>query len=98
MYLLDINERLKDRGLILELTRDAKNFLADKGFTKVSGARPLRRAVERHLEDPLAEEMLKGDVVDNQLVKVEVRKGKLAFSSKPNPQPQASPETAESKE
>ncbi len=67
--------RLNERGLGLEFDDEVRNFLIDKGFEPEYGARPLRRAVERYLEDPLAEELLKGlpegtaafrAVVDNQ--------------------------------
>jgi len=72
IYLADINKRLADREIELELTDKAKDFLCDKGFNADTGARTLRRAVERHLEDPLAEEMLKGSVVEGNFVTVDV--------------------------
>ncbi len=55
-----LKDRLAIRGLSLELPDDVKNFLIDKGYEPEYGARPLRRTVERMLEDPLAEELLKG--------------------------------------
>ncbi|OGV50455.1 MAG: NDP-hexose 4-ketoreductase [Lentisphaerae bacterium GWF2_52_8] len=55
-----VKERIKHQGMELELDADALDFLIDKGFQPEYGARPLRRAIERHLEDPLAEEILKG--------------------------------------
>ena len=81
IYLADINRRLADRHIELELTEAAKEFLCDKGFNADTGARTLRRAVERHLEDPLAEEMLKGNVTDDSLVTVDVdsKEEKLVF-------------------
>ncbi|HEY3874800.1 MAG TPA: hypothetical protein VGM92_04955, partial [Candidatus Kapabacteria bacterium] len=50
----------------------ALDFLADKGFDKAYGARPLKRAMQKYVEDPIAEEILKGTVKDGTLVKVDV--------------------------
>jgi ATP-dependent Clp protease ATP-binding subunit ClpC len=83
IYLEEINKRLTDREIVLELNDKAKEFLCEKGFDAATGARTLRRAVERHLEDPLAEEMLKGKVEDRSLVKVTVKGDTLVFKSNP---------------
>jgi ATP-dependent Clp protease ATP-binding subunit ClpC len=64
--------RLRDRDMQLELTQDAKDLLADKGFDPVLGARPLRRTVQREIEDVLAEKMLFGEVGPGQIVLVGV--------------------------
>ncbi|MGZ8900653.1 MAG: AAA family ATPase, partial [Limisphaerales bacterium] len=76
-----VTERLKNRSIILELDAPAKDFLVEKGFDPVYGARPMRRAVERFLEDPLAEEILRGKVHDG-LVTVTVEGDKLIFTQK----------------
>ena len=55
-----VMQRLKARNIILQLDEKAKDFLVEKGYDPIYGARPMRRAVERFLEDPLAEEILKG--------------------------------------
>ena len=55
-------KRLKDKDIALTLTDEARDLLATKGFDPAYGARPMRRAVERFLEDPLAESLLRGDV------------------------------------
>ncbi|MCB2199638.1 ATP-dependent Clp protease ATP-binding subunit [bacterium] len=83
IYIEEINERLSERGIELELTKKAREFICDKGFDAKTGARTLRRAVERHLEDPLAEEMLKGDIDDDQTVKVDVKDDHLIFKGAP---------------
>jgi ATP-dependent Clp protease ATP-binding subunit ClpC len=75
-------ERLKGRHLTLELDAEAKDFLVEKGYDPQYGARPMRRAVERCLEDPLAEELLKGSLRDNEPVQVSLKDGKLVFSQK----------------
>ena len=64
--------RLKDRDMSLELTQAAKDLLADRGFDPVLGARPLRRTVQREIEDVLAEKMLFGEVGPGQIVLVDV--------------------------
>jgi ATP-dependent Clp protease ATP-binding subunit ClpC len=74
-----VTERLKNRNIVLELDAKAKDFLVEKGFDPVYGARPMRRAVERFLEDPLAEEILRGKLQDGT-VNVTVEGDKLAFT------------------
>ena len=64
--------RLRDRDMQLELTQKAKNLLAERGFDPVLGARPLRRTVQREIEDTLAEKMLFGEVGPGQIVLVDV--------------------------
>jgi ATP-dependent Clp protease ATP-binding subunit ClpC len=67
-----VEVRLKDRDMGLELTPAAKQLLAKRGFDPVLGARPLRRTVQRDLEDTLAEKMLYGEVGPGQIVLVDV--------------------------
>lgn len=81
MYIQDINKRLVERKIELELDEKAKGFIVDKGFDVHTGARVLRRSVERHLEDTLAEVMLKGEVEDGDLVHVSLGKDELTFKS-----------------
>jgi ATP-dependent Clp protease ATP-binding subunit ClpC len=70
-------------GISVELTKQAKEFLADKGFDPQYGARPLRRALQRFLEDPIAEEILKGKYPEKTKIKVKLnkKKGELRFSA-----------------
>src|SRR5829696_1026541 len=65
--------RMKDRDMSLELTTPAKALLAERGFDPVLGARPLRRTVQREIEDVLAEKMLFGEVGPGQIVLVDVQ-------------------------
>ncbi len=55
-----VNQRLKDQGFYVELTPEAKDFFIEKGFDPVFGARPLKRVMQRFLEDPLAEDIIRG--------------------------------------
>jgi ATP-dependent Clp protease ATP-binding subunit ClpC len=80
---LEINkvlERLRHKNLKLELDEKAKDFLVEKGYDPQYGARPMRRAVERFLEDPLAEEILKGSLHENEPILVTVGNEKLVFN------------------
>lgn len=76
IQLKSITSRLSTLGLTLELTKSAKEFLVDKGYDPVYGARPLKRALQRYLEDPLAEEMLKSKFSDGSKIKVLLNKKK----------------------
>ena len=77
-----VMERLKGRNHKIVLDEKAKDFLVEKGYDPQYGARPMRRAVERQLEDPLAEEILKGSLIDNEPIQVTMEKDKLVFSQK----------------
>jgi ATP-dependent Clp protease ATP-binding subunit ClpC len=69
-----VRKRLEEKGLKVELTDEAKEFLVKKGSNTDYGARPLRRAIETFVEDPLAEELLKGEFAGKDLIKIEVKK------------------------
>jgi len=68
-----VRGRLKEHGLELELQADAKEFLIDKGYNPDFGARPLRRAIEQHVEDPISEEILRGGYKGKAKIVVSVR-------------------------
>jgi ATP-dependent Clp protease ATP-binding subunit ClpC len=78
-------KRLVERKINLEFTTEAKQLLIDKGYDEKYGARPLRRAVEHYLEDPLAEAILRGDVKENEPVMVSREGDKLVFMQKTAP-------------
>jgi ATP-dependent Clp protease ATP-binding subunit ClpC len=75
-------ERLKRKNLQLQLDETAKDFLVEKGYDPQYGARPMRRAVERFFEDPLAEEILKGNLHEGEPISVTTDKEKLVFNQK----------------
>jgi len=80
---LEINKvvaRLKGKNLHLILDDSAKDFLVEKGYDPQYGARPMRRSVERFLEDPLAEELLRGQFHEGEPIRVTADKDKLVFS------------------
>ncbi len=71
--LAKVFKRLTEHGLKLELTEQAKEFLIDKGYNPEFGARPLRRAIEHYIEDPLSEAVLAGKFKGKNLLKVSVQ-------------------------
>ena len=82
---LEINKvigRLKNKHIALSLDDKAKDFLVEKGYDPAYGARPMRRAVERFLEDPLAEEILRGNLHEGEPISVTAEKDKLVFNQK----------------
>jgi ATP-dependent Clp protease ATP-binding subunit ClpC len=72
-------QRVKAKEVHIELETTAKEFLIEKGYDPTYGARPMRRAVERYLEDPFAEELLRGNVKAGDIVHVSAVEGKLVF-------------------
>src|SRR5207248_6150441 len=68
-----VTKRLTEHGLRIEITPDAKEFLIEKGTSPDFGARPLRRAIEQHVEDPLSEEILRGGFKGKDLIKITVK-------------------------
>src|SRR5512136_2355042 len=77
-----VMQRLKARNIVLQLDEKAKDFLVTRGYDPQYGARPMRRAVERSLEDPLAEEILKGAFHEGEPIAVSVENDRLVFSQK----------------
>jgi ATP-dependent Clp protease ATP-binding subunit ClpC len=68
-----VTKRLLDHGLRIEITLEAKDFLVEKGTNADFGARPLRRALEQHVEDPLSEEILRGNFKGKNLIKITLK-------------------------
>jgi len=71
---------LEDRKIKLNLSEDAITWLANKGYDPAYGARPLKRAIQSYLQDPLAEKLLAGEVQDGESVWVDVSDDNLTFS------------------
>jgi ATP-dependent Clp protease ATP-binding subunit ClpC len=80
-----VMKRLVNLGFAMELTSQAKDFIADKGYDSQFGARPLHRAIQKYLEDPLAEEILNMNVKegDTLIADLDEKKEKIEFSLKP---------------
>ncbi len=74
-----VSERIARKNVQIVLDAKARDFLIEKGFDPQYGARPMRRSVEKYLEDPIAEEILKGSLTDGSPVEVTAEKDRLAF-------------------
>ena len=79
LELRNVSNRLKDQGLVFDFSEAAKSFLIEKGYDVKYGARPLRRAIERHLEDSLAEAILGGEIKAGEVIQVDVQDDHLSF-------------------
>jgi ATP-dependent Clp protease ATP-binding subunit ClpB len=84
-----LRARLADRGLALELAEAAKEHLAEAGWDPAYGARPLKRAIQRLIENPLALRLLEGEFADGDTVRVDVSEGELVFTKAPVAEPAA---------
>jgi ATP-dependent Clp protease ATP-binding subunit ClpC len=77
-----LNEQLIQQGLTLDVTANAKQWIAEKGFDANFGARPLKRAIQKYLEDVLSDEMLKGRFKNGGLIEVSLQDDSLVFVEK----------------
>ncbi|MEY2924522.1 MAG: hypothetical protein RLZZ337_1070, partial [Bacteroidota bacterium] len=89
----ELVSRIKQIGFDIQLSKEAKEFLAEKGFDADFGARPLNRAIQKYLEDPLAEEILKSDIKDGDflLVGLDAKKEELTFKKDKKKKDKAEP-------
>ncbi|HZU57105.1 MAG TPA: ATP-dependent Clp protease ATP-binding subunit [Actinocrinis sp.] len=87
LMMAKVDERLKDRDMGIELTRSAKLLLADKGYDPLLGARPLRRTIQREIEDPLSEKILFSELRPGSIVLVDTEgsgdQAKFTFTASP---------------
>ena len=82
-----LNDRLVDRGIVIHLHQDVKEFLVDRGYDSEYGARPMRRAIQKYIEDPLSIQMISGEIADGSDIYVSVKdkeKDELHFEVKSN--------------
>jgi ATP-dependent Clp protease ATP-binding subunit ClpA len=85
IQMVDIAERLKENKIIIELDRSAKELLVEQGFDPEFGARPIKRAIRRLLEDPLSEEILKNRFAPGAIIKIVRDVNRLAFNVEATP-------------
>ena len=78
----DLQKRLAERKLGVELTEKAKSWLAKEGYDPVYGARPLRRVIERYVENPLSSKVLRGELKEGDTVRVDLGEEGLTFKTK----------------
>jgi ATP-dependent Clp protease ATP-binding subunit ClpB len=84
-----LRARLGERGIELELTETAKEAVAEAGWDPTYGARPLKRALQRLVENPLAMRLLEGDFADGDRVRVDAQNGELVFEKAQAAEPAA---------
>ena len=85
MQLGRLNERLAERGLALELTDGARELIAEAGWDPAYGARPLKRAIQRLLENPLALKLLEGEFADGDTIRAYTTLGEIRFTAEEAP-------------
>ncbi len=83
IQLRQLEERLKRRNISLKVDEDARQWLADEGYDPVYGARPLKRVIQRYVQDPIAEKLLSGEIRDGDTVIVDVGDGALVIGPAP---------------
>ena len=74
-----LQKLLDERKVVIELSPEARNFLAEKGYDPAYGARPLKRVIQKELQDPLAGRLLSGEIKEGERVKIGLAKGELTF-------------------
>ena len=72
----ELFNRIKEIGYIVEITKGAKEFIIDRGFDPKYGARPLKRAIQKYIEDPLAEELLEHKKPEGSTIKIKMNKSR----------------------
>ena len=82
-FVMQLEAQLMERGVSIELTKPAAEWIADKGYDDKMGARPLSRVIQEHIKKPLAEELLFGDLSKGGIVKVSVKDGELHLETIP---------------
>lgn len=82
LMLNEVKELLKEKEIKLELTEEAKNLIAKEGYDPDFGARPLRRAIQRLIENPLSEKILEGKFKQGDTVTVEIKEGNIVLKKK----------------
>ena len=98
-FVVQLEGQLADRAVTIELTDEARKWLADRGYDKLYGARPLARVIQEHLKKPLADALLFGALANGGHVKVRVEEGKAAFDIEPAPPaPDCGPENPDAGE
>jgi ATP-dependent Clp protease ATP-binding subunit ClpC len=96
----DLFKRIKELGYVIDITKAAKEFISDKGFDQKYGARPLKRAIQKYIEDPLAEELLETEHHEGSTIKIKMNNSRdgLEFDWKKAEPAEASDEDSEAKE
>jgi ATP-dependent Clp protease ATP-binding subunit ClpC len=79
IQLADVQTRLKDKQIVLTLDQSARDFLIEKGYDKIYGARQMKRSIQKYVEDDLAEELLRGNIKEGSNLLLKSAGEKLEF-------------------
>lgn len=82
--IMELEAQMSDKSIRFKLSNSAKQWIVDKGYDKAMGARPMHRAIERHVKKPIIDEILFGKLVNGGLVAIDVINDKLSFAIKSN--------------
>ena len=85
LVIAEVEERLGERSIAITLTTDARDWLAEKGYDPVYGARPMRRAVQRYIENPLSTRILSGELAEGDTLEIDVEEDELSFTKAGEP-------------
>ncbi|RLJ70715.1 ATP-dependent Clp protease ATP-binding subunit ClpB [Hydrogenivirga caldilitoris] len=91
LLVANVNRRLRERDIEIELTHEAKNELVARGYDPAFGARPLKRTIQRYIETPLADKIIRGEVKDGMKIVVDFKDGDFQFIPKEAYQPATAP-------
>jgi ATP-dependent Clp protease ATP-binding subunit ClpA len=80
LQLSEVQKRLDERDIKLSVALKAKKYLAEEGFNPTFGARPLKRTIQHHILDPLAQKIIEGQISEGQKVKIDIEKDKILIS------------------
>jgi ATP-dependent Clp protease ATP-binding subunit ClpC len=81
LLIREVEQRLAERDIKLNVTEEAKSWLAQKGYDPVFGARPLRRAVQRYVENPISTSILQGEFKEGATIAVSLKDDNLSFAT-----------------
>ena len=78
-FLKEISERIKDMGISIKISNSAKDWLANKGFDRMYGARPLKRAIQKYVENPVSKKILSGTFSDGDVISIGVKNDSIVI-------------------
>ena len=81
LMLGELEERMEEKKLTLHLTTPAKELIAEQGFDPAYGARPLRRTIQKLIENPLSEDIIRGEIEEGSVVRVSRKGDELVFTT-----------------
>jgi len=78
----EVERRLSERGIKIEVNEEAKAWLAQRGYDPIYGARPLRRAIQRYMENPISTKILQGELKEGDTIAISLEEDNLSFTAR----------------